>query len=117
MIKAARSLGDVAGARVMPLRFEFGTKGYVIMSILRGLGVMCGIIFGLGLSSSQAADEDQRAAKTKINWMSFEKAEDLSRAQPRKIFVDVYTSWCSWCKVMDKETFRDPLIVDYVNKK
>ena len=103
--------------RLMQHRFEFGTKGYVIMSLLRGIGVMCGIIFGLLLSSSQAAAEDQRTAKTKINWMGFEKAEDLSRAQPRKIFVDVYTSWCSWCKVMDKETFRDPLIVDYVNKK
>ena len=87
------------------------------MSILRGLGILCGISFCLILGTGQGAAGDQDTAKAKINWLDFEKAEGLSRKEPRKIFVDVYTSWCSWCKVMDKQTFTDPLIIDYVNKK
>ncbi len=26
--------------------------------------------------------------------------------QPKKIFVDVYTDWCGWCKRLSKEVFR-----------
>lgn len=26
---------------------------------------------------------------------------------PKLIFVDVYTSWCGWCKVMDNQTFAN----------
>ena len=87
------------------------------MSILKGLGILCGISLCLILGSGQGVAGDQDTAKAKINWLDFEKAEGLSRTEPRKIFVDVYTSWCSWCKVMDKQTFTDPLIIDYVNKK
>jgi thioredoxin-related protein len=32
------------------------------------------------------------------------------------IFVDAYTDWCGWCKVMDKQTFTDKAIIDYINK-
>ncbi len=87
------------------------------MRILRGLGVMGSIIFCFIFCSRQALAEEQSAPTAEINWVDFERAADLSRAEPRKILVDVYTSWCTWCKVMDKETLRDPLIVDYVNKK
>jgi thioredoxin-related protein len=115
--KSGGVLPDVADAGLVPSRLEFRTKGYVIMSILKGLGVLGSIILCVIFYSSQATAKDQNAARPRINWLDFEKAEDLSRAQPRKIFVDVYTTWCSWCKVMDKKTFTDPLIIDYVNKK
>ena len=51
-----------------------------------------------------------------IKWLTLEKAAALSRKEPRKIVVDVYTDWCGWCKKMDKSTFTDPAVVDYVNK-
>lgn len=35
---------------------------------------------------------------------------------PRPIIVDVYTSWCGWCKVMDKETYRNAKVSDYINE-
>lgn len=37
------------------------------------------------------------------------------KAFPKKIFIDVYTGWCGWCKKMDASTFIDPVIVDYMN--
>ena len=51
-----------------------------------------------------------------INWISWEEAVALSKtdAQPKKIFVDVYTDWCGWCKKMDKNTFQNPEVSKYM---
>ena len=51
-----------------------------------------------------------------INWMSFEEAVQLNEKEPKKIFIDVYTNWCGWCKRMDATTFKDSAIVAYMNK-
>ena len=52
----------------------------------------------------------------KIKWYSFEEAVELNKKHPKKIFVDVYTSWCGWCKKMDVTTFSHPDVVEYMNK-
>ena len=52
----------------------------------------------------------------KIKWMSWQEASEANKTQPRKLLVDVYTSWCGWCKVMDKQTFTNDTIADYLNK-
>lgn len=67
-------------------------------------------------------------AKT-INWLTWQEAMAarekfiaenkvaLSEGKvfPKKIFIDVYTGWCGWCKKMDASTFIDPVIADYMN--
>lgn len=50
-----------------------------------------------------------------INWMSLEEALVKSAESPKKIIVDVYTSWCKWCDKMEETTFRDPAIAQYIN--
>lgn len=52
-----------------------------------------------------------------VKWLTFEEAQKLSAKHPKKIFVDVYTDWCGWCKKMDKSTLRDPSIQQYLDKK
>ena len=51
-----------------------------------------------------------------INWISWEEAVELSKtdAKPKKIFVDVYTDWCGWCKKMDQNTFQNPEVSKYM---
>lgn len=51
-----------------------------------------------------------------VKWYTFEEAVELNKTNPKKIFIDVYTDWCSWCKVMDKKTFSHPTIAAYLNK-
>jgi thioredoxin-related protein len=51
----------------------------------------------------------------KIKWYTIQEAEALSKQNPRKIMIDVYTDWCGWCKKMDAETFSHPVIAQYVN--
>jgi thioredoxin-related protein len=40
----------------------------------------------------------------------------INEKAPKKIFIDFYTDWCGWCKKMDKTTFSDPAVAEYVNK-
>ncbi|MDR0419647.1 MAG: DUF255 domain-containing protein, partial [Prevotellaceae bacterium] len=56
------------------------------------------------------------ATMAQMKWYSFEEAVALSEKKPRKIFIDVYTDWCGWCKVMDRNTFSNPSIAEYMNK-
>lgn len=52
----------------------------------------------------------------KINWMTFEEAVKLNETAPKKIFIDVFTDWCGWCKKMDQTTFKDPDVIAYMNE-
>ena len=42
----------------------------------------------------------------------------LSKAKENNkiLLVDCYTDWCGWCKVMDKNTFRDSTIKEFLDK-
>ncbi len=50
-----------------------------------------------------------------IRWMSFTDAVAENAKQPKKIFIDIYTKWCGWCKRMDATTYEDSSIVKYMN--
>jgi thioredoxin-related protein len=52
----------------------------------------------------------------KIVWHSWEEVQQLVKEDPKPVFVDVYTDWCGWCKKMDKGTFTDPQVVEFMNK-
>ncbi len=65
----------------------------------------------LFLSTTHASEND-----AKINWVSMEEAVALSEENPKKIFVDIYTDWCGWCKRMDANTFSHPDIASYINE-
>ncbi|MFK7806631.1 MAG: thioredoxin family protein [Saprospiraceae bacterium] len=53
---------------------------------------------------------------TDIQWMSIEEVQQKVRKEPRKILVDVYTPWCGPCKMMMRSTFKDPNLIEYLNK-
>lgn len=51
-----------------------------------------------------------------INWMSWEEAMEAMEDEPRKMFIDVYTDWCGWCKRMDASTFTDSDVIKHMNE-
>lgn len=51
-----------------------------------------------------------------INWLGFEKAIELQKTLPKNIIMDVYTNWCGPCKLMEKNTFQNKFIADFINK-
>ncbi|HPG05407.1 MAG: DUF255 domain-containing protein [Saprospiraceae bacterium] len=50
-----------------------------------------------------------------IHWITWDEAVKLNASNPKKVFVDVYTDWCGWCKRMDATTFKDPKVVEYIS--
>src|SRR5690606_1955296 len=64
-------------------------------------------ITGLLLLTSLKALAQEAGA---VQWLTFEEAVEKSKTEKRKIFIDVYTDWCGWCKVMDKKTFSEPAV-------
>ncbi len=51
-----------------------------------------------------------------IHWMSFTEAMAKRQMAPKKIFIDMYTDWCGWCKRMDANTFSHPEVIKYMNQ-
>ena len=78
------------------------------------LYLFCLAVAGMVSHEMKAQAENHLAGP--IKWMSFEEAVEKSKIEKRKIFIDVFTDWCGWCKVMDKNTFPDPEIVKMLNE-
>jgi thioredoxin-related protein len=50
-----------------------------------------------------------------VNWFTFEQAVAANQKEKKLIFIDVYTTWCGPCKMMDKYTFADAEIAKILN--
>lgn len=79
-------------------------------SLLLLVSVVC-------ISATLKAQTPKSPATTTVKWMTFEQAVEKSKTEKRKIFIDVFTEWCGWCKVMDKNTFPDPEVAKLLNEK
>ncbi len=66
-------------------------------------------MFLMGQSLVMAQDD-------KITWYSFDEVVEKVANDPKMVFIDVYTDWCGWCKKMDKDTFTDQEVVNFVNE-
>lgn len=55
-------------------------------------------------------------AKGLVNWKTLEEAQTAAKKDGRPIMIDVYTKWCGPCKMLDAQTFQDPLTAAYINK-
>ena len=77
--------------------------------------LLYGMVF-FGLTSFIRVERDATPFENRVKWMTIEEAEKLSKTNKKKVFIDVYTDWCGWCKVMDKNTFNHEKIADYLNE-
>ena len=51
-----------------------------------------------------------------VNWYTFEEAFEAQKIDPKPIMVDAYTIWCGPCKLLDKNTFGNKDVSDYLNE-
>ncbi|UWX65954.1 thioredoxin family protein [Empedobacter stercoris] len=50
-----------------------------------------------------------------IKWLSLEEASKEIKAHPEKpVLINFYTTWCGFCKRLDKETFANAQVSEYV---
>jgi thioredoxin-related protein len=69
----------------------------LVWAVARGVsGVL--LAWGFGIEASAA----------EVRWASaFPTAMEQARAEQKYVMVDFFTSWCTWCKVLDQKTYRD----------
>ena len=52
-----------------------------------------------------------------INWLSMDEALAKQKSNPKKIMIDMYTTWCGPCRMLDRNTFSNKKLAAYVNEK
>jgi thioredoxin-related protein len=60
------------------------------------------------------------AAESAVNFTpvtSWQQALDRAKEENKYLFVDAYTDWCGWCKVMDRNTFSNDTVGDHMNSR
>ena len=53
-------------------------------------------------------------AQSKVEWIELDNNTKINN-NGKKIIIDLYTDWCGWCKVMDRNTFTNPDVIDHIN--
>ena len=53
--------------------------------------------------------------QAQVKWNTIADAS-TAKIGSKMYFVDFYTTWCGYCKKMDRETFSDPTVVKLLNK-
>jgi len=82
--------------------------------ILLAFAIIAGGLFFAFMPKDDRSSNPTYGDET-IKWYSFEEAVKANKSTKKKIFIDVYTDWCGWCKRMDATTFSDPDVAKYVN--
>lgn len=50
-----------------------------------------------------------------IKWLTLNEALAKQKKNPKPIFMDVYTTWCGPCKLLDTNTFKNPEVAQYIS--
>lgn len=73
------------------------------------LGII-GLLVFIGLGWVLSDDPSPAIVSNDVAWASFDEGLKLAKDQRKKVLVDVYTDWCTWCKKMDAETYPHQLV-------
>ena len=71
--------------------------------------------------AKKSKDDDKTPAAAtanteKLTWYSMTDGFAKAKKEKKVLVVDVYTDWCYWCKVMDKQTYENKNIVTKMRK-
>lgn len=94
-------------------------KYYALVVVI--ILVAATLAFGLPINLANSAKEISQNSKIELvisadtvkesmSWYTTQEAIDLQKTKPRKIFLDVYTTWCGPCKMLTANTFSNPVI-------
>ena len=51
-----------------------------------------------------------------IEWHSYDDGMARGKFEKKKVFLHFTAAWCYYCGVMEKETFKDPVVIASLNE-
>ena len=60
-----------------------------------------------------------RTASAEVHFrdVSFEEAKQAAASEHKVVMIDFFTTWCGWCKVLDRNTYTDPAVSKLTDEK
>jgi len=49
------------------------------------------------------------------SWLTFDQAQKKGQDQDQKFLLYFYADWCGYCRKLDKQTFTDPSVAEFIN--
>lgn len=79
--------------------------------------VACALLLLSCHNKAGSSGSGKKESPSAIQWIRFEDLAAAQAKEPRKVFIDVYTDWCGWCKKMDANTLTHSVIIKYMSEK
>lgn len=78
------------------------------------------VTLSLSLILSTACDKTRKkrssSSNNQINWVhSYENAKERAVLEKRPVMIDFWAEWCTACLELDKTTYADPTIIEFIN--
>ncbi len=89
--------------------FLKGTEKMLKRNTILVLAVFVAIWIACGNSELEKGKTD--------GWTTFNEGIELAAKTGKPAIIDFYTSWCKWCKVMEKETFSNTEVKGILEKE
>lgn len=93
------------------------------LALLATAAVFLAPLSALAQKSAEKPKADQKdhsqpapeARPTEINWVNYEDGLALAQELEMLVLIDFSTAWCGYCKKMDRETFKNTRVIDFIN--
>lgn len=73
------------------------------------------VLFAVVLAALSLGWLHENAYSKGIEWQSYQDGMSRGKFEKKKVFLHFYAEWCSACKTMAENTFKDPGVVDALN--
>jgi uncharacterized protein YyaL (SSP411 family) len=62
------------------------------------------------------ADATPKPKKKKVAWQTWSEVTAQLKKENKPLLIDVYTTWCHYCKLMDATTYSNDSVATYLEK-